>query len=310
MKGGFVAVWTDHFSGNLEIRAQVFDNTGSKVGPEIVVNSPSTTGQADPAITVLASGQFVVTWTDESQTARDTALQAIKGQVFNADGSASGNEFLVNTTTTGGQYQPAITGLADGRFVVSWTDLSFSGGDTFGAAVRGQIFDSREKAVDLSGTALADQWVGTKFNDKMSGNGGRDLLRGENGADTIGGGSGDDKLFGGSGNDKLTGGTGRDSMTGDNGADRFIFARLNEMDTGNRRDVITDFKHLQDDIDLSGFLPGGSFIGDAAFENVAGQVRYSAASGIVQGDVNGDGTADFEISLANKPVLTAADFLF
>ena len=51
-----------------------------------------------------------------------------------------GSEFLVNTTTAGVQDEPAITGLANGRFVVTWTDASHSGGDTSGLAVRGQVF--------------------------------------------------------------------------------------------------------------------------------------------------------------------------
>ena len=42
----------------------------------------------------------------------------------------------------------------------------------------------------------------------------------------------------------------------------------------------------------------------------AGQVRYTKSTGILQGDVDGDGTADFEIDIANRPVLTAADFIF
>ena len=55
---------------------------------------------------------------------------------------------------------------------------------------------------------------------------------------------------------------------------------------------------------------GGSFIGAVAFQNVAGQVRYSAVNGILQADVNGDGTSDFSINIANKPVITADDSVF
>ncbi len=312
LKGGrFVGVWVDKFEGNFEIRAQLFDDDGLKLGTEIVVNSPTgQTNQSDPAISVLASGQFVVTWTDESLTGGDTSAQAIKGQLFNADGSPSGGEFLVNTKTANTQYQPAITGLADGRFVVSWSDFSATGGDTFGYAVRGQIFDPREKAINLTGTSLADQWVGTRFNDKMSGAGGADTLKGENGADIIDGGNGNDRLVGGNGDDKLTGGIGRDNLTGKNGADDFIFARETEVGIGSTRDVITDFEHLVDEINLRGLVAGGEFIGGAAFEDVAGQVRYTKSTGILQGDIDGDGKVDFEIEIANEAVLTSADFIF
>src|SRR5215217_1977136 len=53
-----------------------------------------------------------------------------------------GDEFLVNTTTTDGQSDPAITALADGRFIVAWMDQSATGDDTWSWAVRAQIFNA------------------------------------------------------------------------------------------------------------------------------------------------------------------------
>ena len=50
--------------------------------------------------------------------------------------TAFGTEFLVNTTTTNDQFEPTIAALADGRFVVVWTDPSASGGDTSSYALR------------------------------------------------------------------------------------------------------------------------------------------------------------------------------
>ncbi len=58
-------------------------------------------------------------------------------------------------------------------------------------------------------------------------------------------------------------------------------------------------------------MAGGSFIGSAAF--VAGngpQVRFVVATGILLGDVTGDGVTDFSVQLDGAPVLTATDFLF
>ncbi|MBC7736098.1 MAG: hypothetical protein H7245_02485, partial [Candidatus Saccharibacteria bacterium] len=53
-----------------------------------------------------------------------------------------GTEFLVNTTTAGEQYEPAITALADGSFVVTWTDWSLSGGISLGEGVHAQVFNA------------------------------------------------------------------------------------------------------------------------------------------------------------------------
>ena len=49
------------------------------------------------------------------------------------------------------------------------------------------------------------------------------------------------------------------------------------------------------------------FIEADAFSGTAGELRY--ASGVVRGDVDGDGTADFAIEVRNSPVLIADDFL-
>jgi len=50
-----------------------------------------------------------------------------------------GGEIPVNTTTLSSQDQPERMALANGRFVVMWRDISASGGDTNGQAVRGQM---------------------------------------------------------------------------------------------------------------------------------------------------------------------------
>jgi hypothetical protein len=57
-----------------------------------------------------------------------------------------------------------------------------------------------------------------------------------------------------------------------------------------------------------------TFIGNQAFGGVAGQLRVydTADAQIIEGDVNGDGVADFAIEVAKNPftlTLTAADFV-
>jgi Ca2+-binding RTX toxin-like protein len=71
--------------------------------------------------------------------------------VFDADGRRSGAEFLVNSTTQALQFEPTITALADGRFVVAWTDTSETLGDTSSYAIRAQVFeaDGRRSGVEF-----------------------------------------------------------------------------------------------------------------------------------------------------------------
>lgn len=163
---------------------------------------------------------------------------------------------------------------------------------------------------------------GSLVGDTLTGDALRNILRGGAGNDILTGLNGDDRLFGDAGVDTITGGSGRDVMTGGTGPDVFDFNATSETAaTDAGRDIITDFTVGSDDIDLStidadAILAGNqafTFIGAAAFSNVAGQLRFatSASTGVtvVTGDVDGNGTSDFQIALFGNLVLTAADFV-
>lgn len=84
-------------------------------------------------------------------------------------------------------------------------------------------------------------------------------------------------------------------------------------------DQIEDFTAGADLIDLSAMdantLLGGdqafSFIGNAAFSGAAGQLHYvqTASYTYLEGDTNGDGTADFSIRLTGTLALAESDFV-
>ena len=131
--GGFVVTWQDSARSG-DIRAQRFNADGSKAGGEFVVNTTTRGTQDAPVITSLSNGGFVVSWEDLNSTGGD-----IKARIFNASG-VGGSEFVVNTTTTSGQFAPTITSLLDGGFVVSWEDDSGTNGDA--AAIRAQMFNA------------------------------------------------------------------------------------------------------------------------------------------------------------------------
>ncbi|SFK37162.1 VCBS domain-containing protein, partial [Falsiroseomonas stagni] len=133
-------------------------------------------------------------------------------------------------------------------------------------------------------------------------------LEGSAGNDSLIGGTGNDTLLGFGGNDVLDGGVGPDSLTGGAGADSFLFASSLQAN----RDVVTDFSALEGDkIDLAAMDANTLFSGDQAFKwigsasfSAAGQLRF--AGGILAGDVNGDGAADFQITLTGVTSLTSA----
>ncbi|WP_420862036.1 calcium-binding protein [Algirhabdus cladophorae] len=177
--------------------------------------------------------------------------------------------------------------------------------------------------------------------DKLYGGTGKDTLDGGAGADLIFGGKGADKLFGGKGSDKLDGNNGDDVLSGGNGSDRlfnskgsdlfigglgrdtFIFDTQSELVNSGDTDKIKGFEQGKDLIDLSGIDANVKnaanvafvFIGDEDFNGTqARRLRVEDQDGnaphLIQGDVDGDGTADFEIKVFNfDGTFEASDFI-
>jgi Ca2+-binding RTX toxin-like protein len=135
-------------------------STPIKWGPDFLVNTTTANAQTQPSIAALADGCFVVVWTDASQTAGDTSQGAIRGQIFNADGSKQFFEFRINSVTTGDQLYPAVAALPDGGFVVTWHTAT---GDASGTAIAGQVFDSN--GAKLGGEFIANT---TTLNDQLA----------------------------------------------------------------------------------------------------------------------------------------------
>lgn len=161
----------------------------------------------------------------------------------------------------------------------------------------------------LDGGIGQDRLVGGVGNDRLLGSSGNDLLIGEAGNDSLYGGVGTDTLQGGNDADLLQGGLGRDELNGGAGADRFIFASAAEAGLGVQRDRIIGFVSHEDHLNLKAIAAGQSYLSSDPFDGHAGQVRYDATTGILQGDVNGDGMADYEISLGVGTVLAAGDLI-
>lgn len=164
--------------------------------------------------------------------------------------------------------------------------------------------------------STSDVYYLTDGSDRVRAFGGNDLLIGYQGSDWLAGDMGDDTLIGGSGRDTLIGGTGQDRLTGGTDADVFMLRKTTETGGGQTtRDTITDFQRGIDDIDLQAIDANTArtgnqaftFIGSKAFSSTAGELRL--AGGVVSGDVNGDGRADFQIGLTGVAALVEGDFI-
>jgi Ca2+-binding RTX toxin-like protein len=140
--------------------------------------------------------------------------------------------------------------------------------------------------------------------------------------DFIFGGRGGDTISSLGGNDLLAGGRGKDTMSGGTGTDNFDFNLKSESRKGAAHDVITDFSGVDagelDRIDLSGIDaksgPGNQhfhFIGSAKFHHRPGELHVldKGAFFMVEGDIDGNGRADFQIEVHSVAALAKADFI-
>lgn len=171
----------------------------------------------------------------------------------------------------------------------------------------------------ISGGGGGDVIDGGAGDDAFNGETGNDTLAGGSGDDTLTGDGGDDILIGGAGNDELTGGGGTDRLIGGSGADRFIFDEV-AGSPAQAPDLVFDFNAVQgDQIDVYGIdaISGTTendefiFVGDDAFSGSAGELHFThdLSGGPLEGDVNGDATADFTINLLGVTSLTGDDIM-
>ncbi len=161
--------------------------------------------------------------------------------------------------------------------------------------------------------------TGNELDNVIHGSSSSNILSGLAGADTIRGGGGRDTIDGGDGADLLDGGLGKDTLTGGSGRDVFQFRDDDFGTTRALADVITDFSQADNEriqlslVDANTVATNDqafTWIGNGAFTGVAGQLHYAQAGGntYVEGDTNGDGTADFVIALTGIVNLAAGDF--
>jgi hypothetical protein len=167
--GNFVVTWEDWVSscvydadgslnrcgGGPEIKAQLFDATGKKVGLELAVTGDYSYG---PQIATLQNGGFVIVWHDGHYSVDD-----VKAQIYNAGGVKVGMPILVNTAGTGAtfslQNEERVVGLTNGGFAVAWTD---NNGDDSSKGVKAQVFDAGGspvgKEILVNTTTLSNQY--------------------------------------------------------------------------------------------------------------------------------------------------------
>ena len=161
--GGFAVAWSEK---DLAVRTNGWDvfvrtySTAAVGGTARRVNTRVYGDQLVPKIS-YSGGSYLEVWTSLGQ---DGSGKGVYGQTLQADGSAAGGEFRINTATAGDQMQPTVAADGGQRFLVLWT--SFAGGlnsfdvraQRYAAALLPPSAPSAPYVTVLSSTNLMVSW--------------------------------------------------------------------------------------------------------------------------------------------------------
>jgi Ca2+-binding RTX toxin-like protein len=140
-------------------------------------------------------------------------------------------------------------------------------------------------------------------------------------SDVLLGSTGGNALDGRGDDDEITGGGGKDILTGGSEGDDFNFLKPSDSPVGRGRDVITDFEHTLDDIDLSKLHPNTdtgkfTFVGQNKLQH-AGDLHFVLHDEkgtahdftLVEANLKGDATPEMQIELTGLIHLGKGDFM-
>jgi hypothetical protein len=173
--GNLVIVWvsetetrqTNNLPANFRVNLvwRRFDAQGQPLGDELSVTPPSQAVQANPVVSALSGGGFMVLWSQQEANGRGWDVFA---QTHATDGSAAGSAFRVNNFTTGDQFAPSVATAGDQQLVV-WTSVGQDGS-------REGVYGRRLQAGALAGdefrinqTTPSRQWHPTVAADGQDG---------------------------------------------------------------------------------------------------------------------------------------------
>ena len=168
--GDFVIAWGSEASnGNddnsYSVQARRFDASGTRLGESFQVNQFTLGYQRLPEIGSDALGNFVIIWANESPDTLDLSQWSLRGRRFASDGTARGDEFLVNTYTTGNQgglgLGHSLAVAENGDFVAVWGHDEDTG--TAGNAIRAQLFDSNGSKLGTEIEVSSDEGLVKNF---------------------------------------------------------------------------------------------------------------------------------------------------
>jgi len=142
----FVVTWlgyenTGALSSERHFFGQIFDTNGNPATQEFLIREDAEMYlQGRARVTAFDDGNFAVVWAEDLVASGDTNRMDIYGSLYDANGNVIRENFLINETRRFTQWEPEVTSLSNGNFVVVWEDYSLTGSDIVETAVRAQIF--------------------------------------------------------------------------------------------------------------------------------------------------------------------------
>ncbi len=179
--GNFLITWV---SGT-DIKGQLYDTNGNLLINTFNINTITANDQRDSRIILLENGNFLVVW-ESNNSGVD---YDIKGKIFNSAGTVIADEFLISYNTSGDQNIYDIKALANGGFVLAFSN----GADTNVYALsfdqRGRLFIEGTTGNDIftSIAARNEKFLGDLGNDSyiFGANFGNDKIYDSSGTDSI-----------------------------------------------------------------------------------------------------------------------------
>ncbi len=288
------------FNLNQGIYTMMSYNDGLQAGPNSPLDPISNSGygyEGSPMAFDIAALQFLYGTNTNFQTGNDVYTLGsanVPGTFYSCLWDTGGADTIRNTSTKNSTIDLRAATLQHAV-----------GGGGYLSAVDG-IYGG----LTIANGVMIENAIGGSGIDKITGNWAANTLLGNAGADWINGLGGVDRIIGG---------TGADTLTGGGGADDFVYVAANN--SIGQFDVIKDFVHGLDDLDVAAIDANGTaagnaafiFRGKAAFSGAGAEVRFTH-NGLnnvtnVLFDIDGNQISDMTIRLTGLIALDAGDFI-
>jgi cyclophilin family peptidyl-prolyl cis-trans isomerase len=153
--GSFVVAWSGVGSGDVNgVFLQRYTAAGVRVGGETRVNSTTAKEQSAPSLAFDDEGNLFVAWQSRHQDGGDWGIY---GQWFASNGTRTGNEVRINTTTIGSQSAPSVATDPTGGVVAAWQSFGQDGSGWGVIARRMQASGTNSAEVRLNDVVAGHQ---------------------------------------------------------------------------------------------------------------------------------------------------------